>query len=348
MKNNNNHHHCGNPLCNTCGSVLNLSSLEFNRSDDHLLYMDKVYSREHASACPIVFDLTTTQDTYQTQLLLSPMQDENLCCPGSRNNSCNCNCNCCNECNIDELSVFNISNSYVRILSFEQTNPCNLFSSQVTVNGLAVDGLECQSGLFEATLSQSLPTILNNTCTENNLPTKAFFLISDAGPWAYMAEFIIEGTVTSTGGKTCCFRATFTPAPGAEPTPIVGATSNLSIPKISIPCSNGNALPRIYFNFSGAINLLNPELTVTSTEAGNQLTLSTTAVAEPEVYVEVVKRTLFCLNAAEAIIPCDGQSEDDNCCQCCDIQDTFTEDSSLCERITESIQSTHCGNTIYL
>ena len=388
MKNNNNHHNCGNPLCNSCGTVLNLSNLAFHRPEDHLLYMDKVYSKASATACPIVFDLTTTAETYQTQLLLSPLHDdnsENLCgeifgccncndnchkkniCDQIRHNGRRHNCDCCGECVIDETSIFNIINSYVRVLSFQQTVPCALTASQVSLNGAIVDTLECQGGLFESTLSQSLSNILSRTCTENALPTKAFFLISQAGPWSYLAEFIIEGTVT-TAGKTCCFRATFSPATGAEPTPIATTTSNLAIPKLSIPCASGSSLPKINFNFGGKISLLNPELTATNTATGIQLTLSTTGVAEPEVYAEVVKRTLFCLHAAEAVMPCDGQPIDNSCCQCCQTQNqndncsnnassceycnpevvSSENDDCLCERISESIESSYCGNSMYL
>lgn len=390
MKNNFCHHKCGDPLCNTCGTVLNLSDLAFHRPEDHLLYTDKVYSKASATACPIVFDLATTPETYQTQLLLSPLHDnnnENLCgeifgccncsevcnnqniCDQIRSNAHkhNCSCNCCNDCTVDETSVFNIINSYVRVLSFQQTTPCGLDASQVTLNGTAVDDLTCQGGLFEATLSQSLSAILSRACTDNSLPTKAFFLISQAGPWSYLAEFIIEGTVT-TAGKTCCFRTIFTPVAGAEPTPIAGTTSNLSIPKLSIPCASGSALPRINFNFGGKINLLNPEIIATTTAGVTQLTLSTTAVAEPEVYAEVVKRTLFCLHAAEAVVPCNGQPVDKSCCQCCQcsqnqnaaINNETTcnchapeasitpDDDCLCERISENLQSSYCGNTLYL
>ena len=398
MKNNNCNHNCGNPLCNTCGTVLNLSNTDFRPSQDHLVYMDKVYSKSTGTACPIVFDLTTTPETYQTQLFLSPLHDNasyNLCeeifgcCDCGKGNDMNiCNqlkanegyqgCNCYAECVVDESSVFNVLNSYVNVLSFQQTVPCDLAASQVTLNGIAVDSIECQGGLFEATLSQNLANILNRTCTENNLPTKAFFLISDAGPWSYFAEFIIEGTVT-TSGKTCCFRAIFTPTVGAEPTPIPTTTSNLAIPKLSIPCSSGNALPRIDFYFGGKMSLLNPEITVTG-PAGNVggvlLSLTSTGVAEPTISVEVIKRTLFCLNAVEADIPCDGTHED-TCCNCCNCGNssnsdicqhekddqhgccgnnaidshTFKEDYSdncICEKIAENIQSSYCGNTIFL
>lgn len=383
--------------CNICGSSFNPEDIDFKRPQNHLFYIDKVYSRNRGDACPIMFNVATNAQTYRTQLFLSPLHDdiagvsENLCeeifgcgcecCSpltlnggsgcrcrngvmGTQNGDCDCGCRnhnngCCNNCcQLEANASFNIINSFVRVFSFTPTNPCGINASQVTLNGIAVDDLDCQGGFYEAVLSESLNNILKQTCSARDLPTKAFFLITGAGPWSYFAEFVVEGTV-STGGRNCCFRAVFTPVIGAEPTPIPNTTSNLSVPHVSIPCGSGNARPRLFFSFDGTINLLNPRLRTVNTNGSIQLILESSAVAEPSVSVEVVKKTLICLNAREAIQPCDGNDdceEHRHCCGECDRDRDCDRDrcereesgsgNCVCERIAESLERSGCGNSL--
>ncbi|QIB70104.1 hypothetical protein Ami103574_12730 [Aminipila butyrica] len=336
---------CTNGLSQICGTSLDLDDLNFAESKNHLLYVNKVYSKGEGVASPLVFNLNTSPATFQTQLLLSPLRSQetdNLCeevlgaecnCRRDRNRdsifdsngnwgcdrdpnrregiNCNCNCNCGNvlgaaTCQLDENAVFTILRSRVRVTSFNLEHPGCLSPNQVTVDGFPVDSLFNFDGSYEASVDSILPDIIKKPCAENNLPTKAFFLISCAGPWIFQAEFIVEGTV-NTNGTICCFRATFStfcPTPICANIPVV----NLSVPKISIPCASGGMTPRIVFNFGANMNLLNPILRLIpdSDNDALRLVLDTAVAVEPTVDVQVLKQALLCINACEAIFPCEG------------------------------------------
>lgn len=374
MKNHSCHPGCTNNLASVCGTAIDIDDLDFAQSRNHLLYVNKVFSKGQGTASPIVFNLTTSPATFQTQLLLSPLvspETNNLCeeilgvdchchhhdhdhscngVAGTTNWGCNCNCNCGNvlgaaTCQLDENAVFEVLKSHVRVTAFRLANPAGLSPNQVTVDGIPVDSLFNSGDSFEATVTSNLPNILKPPCAENGLPTKAFFLISCAGPWVFKAEFVIEGTVT-TNGTTCCFRATFTTL---STTPITSniPISNIAVPKISIPCVSGGMAPRIVFTFSANMSLLNPVITVVSNPENDTLflVLRTSVVVEPTVDVQVIKQSLLCLNACEAIFPCEGtesaveseeeEEELDQECHC--------GNGTSVESVTDNF---NCGNTI--
>lgn len=358
-------------LRSICGTAIDINDIDFAPSQNQLLYMDKVYSKGEGSGCPLVFELTTTPSTFQTQLLMSPFfnNNENLCeeifgsdCYHNKHSCemesqyCNSNCMCCCNCNclspatscqLSEDAVFNIMKSYVKVSAFNLADPYNLDNNQVTIDGKAVDSLNYYGGSYEAVITSKLPEIIKHPCAENNLPTKAFFLICHAGPWVYQAEFVLEGTVT-TGGNTCCFRAIFTTlseSPVCASIPV----SNIDVPKISIPCVSGGAYPRLFFSFGGNMSLLNPEIHVISDNDTLSIILNSCIVAEPTVNVEVIKKALFCINGCEALFPCEGtesaiESEEDDdepltgpICKCGTSSNTNNVDS---------LEDSNCGNTI--
>ncbi|MHC1722883.1 MAG: hypothetical protein AB9836_06715 [Aminipila sp.] len=363
MKNHSCHTGCTNGLASVCGTAIDIDDLDFAQSRNHLLYVNKVFSKGQGTASPIVFNLRTCPTTFQTQLLLSPLSTQetnNLCeeilgvechchnhnhdhdhnhsCNHGANNDvanwgCNCNCNCGSvlgaaTCQLDENAVFEVLKSHVRVTAFRLANPAGLSPNQVTVDGLPVDSLFNSGNSFEATVTSNLPNIIKPPCAENNLPTKAFFLISCAGPWVYQAEFVIEGTVT-TNGTTCCFRATFTTL-SLSPIPSNIPISNIAVPKISIPCVSGGMAPRIVFSFSAEMSLLNPVITVVTNPENDNLflVLTTSVVVEPTVDVQVLKQSLLCINACEAVFPCEG-----------------TESAVESEEEEEELeQECHCGN----
>ncbi|QAT43317.1 hypothetical protein [Aminipila luticellarii] len=341
MKNHSCHTGCTNGLASVCGTSINLEDLDFAQSRNHLLYVNKVYSKGQGTASPLVFDLTTSPATFQTQLLLSPlstMEADTLCeeilgancgcnhrdirdvqdsCDNRvggynyNNYNCNCNCNCnavlgTSTCQLDENSDFEVLRSRVNVTAFELENPACLNPHQVTVDGYPVDSLFNFDGSYEAVLNSNLPEIVKDPCTERGLPTKSFFLISCVGPWVYQAEFIVEGTVTISG-NVYCFRATFktcSTSPICANIPV----TNIAVNKISIPCASGGMSPRIMFSFDANMNLLNPTITaVCNPENGSTvLTLNTSVVVEPTVDVQVLKQALLCLNGCEALFPCEG------------------------------------------
>lgn len=345
MKNHSCHPGCTNGLSNVCGTSLDLNDLNFAESRNHLLYVNKVYSKGQGVASPLVFQMITAPATFQTQLLLSPLRSpetDNLCeeilgaeCSCNRrgrdrerdcwgnvinsntNNNCNCNCNCncgsvlgASTCQLNENSVFEVLRSRVLVTAFGLENPTCLSPNQVTIDGYPVDSLYNFDGSYEASINSILPNITKDVCAENNLPTKAFFLISCVGPWVYQAEFVIEGTV-NTNGTICCFRATFqtfSPCPICANIPV----ANISVPKISIPCASGGMIPRIVFDFDAQMSLLNPTIRLI-TDANDVLhpILETSVAVEPSVEVQVLKQALLCINACEALFPCDGTESEE-------------------------------------
>lgn len=415
-----------NVLGRVCGTSIDVDDVDFAPSARHLVYMDKVYSRAEATACPLVFSLSTSPFSFQTQLLTSPLAlpNETLCdeifgpiggvrlpfgnhkrhCKGAAveaaNTGCNGNidpcrppcpppcppCNPChpcgavggansNSCELDENAVFNIVNSYVLINTFNTRPVCSLNRSQVTLNGIPVDSLACQGGNYTATINNIIPDIIQDVCVDRGLPTKAFFLITNAGPWVFDAKFVLEGTV-NTNGRLCCFRAIFqtngpvdispqTNGPGAGcggavapeipelcpppcPPPWNVGTVNFAIPDVSIPCTTSGISPTLSFSFSGKMSLLNPSITVQENFGRLNLVLNTRVVAEPSIFVEVVKKTLFCTTACEGLLPCDGteaawiaQNEEDD-----DVDAEFECPCGTRRQEVEAIQDMNCGNTI--
>lgn len=363
---------CTNGLRSICGTAIDLDDLEFAPSQNQLLYMDKIYSKGEGTACPLVFNLTTTPTTFQTQLFMSPFftnNNENLCeeifgkdcyhnqhsygCEQQNchsNCTCNCNCSCLSpvtSCQLSEDAVFDIMKSYVKITSFRLENPYNLSNDQVTVDGNMVDSLNYSGGSYEADITSSLPNIIKHPCAENNLPTKAFFLICQAGPWVYQAEFVLEGTVT-TNGSTCCFRAIFTTLSESPINPSIDVC-NIAVPKISIPCVSGGMSPRLFFNFNGNMKLINPEIHVVSNSDNDTFTLilDSCISAEPTVNVEVLKKSLFCVNACEALFPCEGT---ESAVESAEDEDDTPLTGPVChcgtQQNVESIEDSTCGNTL--
>jgi len=190
--------------------------------------------------------------------------------------------------------------------SFTLANPTCLSADQVTVDGIFVDNISFNNGQFSAATNNLLPEILKDRCQDLYLPTKAFFLITDAGPWHFRATFVLKGTV-NTNGRTCCFKVEIK-TPECNPRCVNGC-SNFAVPSISLPCSINGIAPVINFQFTGAVSMLNPELSFSCNNCGCGVVLETNLVVEPIINVEVIRRTLFCVEACEAIIPCDGSEQ---------------------------------------
>lgn len=380
---------CTNGLRSICGTSIDIDDLEFAASRNHLLYVDKVYSKGQGVACPLVFNLVTAPSTFQTQLLLSPLSnlEDNLCdeifgcncrqhhgsscgqrpqsgCNSNSGCNCNCVCNVGNTCQLDENAVFKIARSFVKVTNFGLQNPNCLSPNQVTVNGIPVDELFNAGNSYEAVFNSNLTDIVKPVCAENGLATKAFFLISCAGPWVFDAEIVVEGTV-NTGGRTCCFRATFT----TRCTFPIGANipvSNIAVPRISVPCASGGMSPRLFFSFGGIMNLLNPTICVVPDDDDSfNLVLKASIAAEPTVDVQVIKSALLCINGCEAIFPCEGtesevESEEDDepldgpDCRCGTVSGSGSGSRNRnrgcsCGRNRDSVESasdnSNCGNT---
>lgn len=275
----------------TCGTNIDTENVRFTNQQPNLIYTDKVFSFNKDTASPILFPISTGgdfADLYITELFLD----------GS----------CFFPCTLSPNAVFEIDNSFVVVEFFNTRPPGSLTAGQVTLDGFPVDSVCFANGQYTARTQNVLPRVQKDRCLDRGLPTKAFFLISNAGPWDFRATFVLEGTV-NTNGRRCRFRAEISNAPDAPNTMLPpGSVSSFAVPNLSLPCSINGIAPEILFQFSAKINLVNPRLFVTCTDLGNACTvfLESTIAVEPVVNVQSVRRTLFCVNACEGMQPCDG------------------------------------------
>ncbi len=313
----------GSNLCGICGPSIDTSDVPFGQTEANLVYMDKVYAYDKASACPILETIPATTE-WITETILTPAENREDCICGRNSvnmgcgGGCTCCCTCGSDCTITADAVFNITKSYV-IVSGITLADGTLTVADVTVDGTAVDSLTQAGGRYTAEVGSLITKINRRICNELSLPSKNFFLITGAGPWTFNGAVVLEGTV-NTGGKTCCFVISFrTPEAGIA----ITGESTFAIPKLALPCSVGGVSPTIGFGFTGKAYVLSPEITATAGENGAvTLSLAGSLVLQPQLNAEVVRKTLFCLNACEAALPCDGteaayelDAEDDCTCR---------------------------------
>lgn len=342
-------------LCQTCGTNVDVDGVDFSSNQGNLVYMDKVFSFNEDTSCPLLYCLNTggeNSGNYTAKLTLTD--------PG---------CNVV-PCRLSRNAVFNIEKSYVAVDYFNTRAPGNISSGQVTLDGECVDSVSYSNGQYTAKTACVLPDILRQKCIDNNLPSKVFFLICNAGPWDFRARYVLEGTVNS-DGRNCCFRAEIYNKQNTCNTSLPpGCLSSFAIPNLSLPCSVDGIAPDIMFQFNANINLVNPQIclggitnscnscnscnpccdpccnpcatpccapapctcsqccpppcnpcnpcnTCNSCNPCNtcgssacpdsySISLKATLAIEPTVHVETIRKTLFCVNACEALLPCQG------------------------------------------
>lgn len=321
-------------LGSLCGTNIDHDRLNFSAAKSNLVYLDKVFSYNKGESCPLLLDLNTCPHDYTVRLTAT---DPDGCC--------------CNNCNVDCSSTFTVTNAVV--LVEQLALHCNINPNQVTVNGIPVDSISTQNGQYVASTANLISRVQHCACIENGLPTKTFFLASHIGPWMIRFRIILEGVV-STGGKSCCFRAEFVNKNGTFVALPKNSTSDFAIPKLSLPCSINQVAPEIRFQFGAAARILNPILTVQNsrsddecTAVSSNLVLSGTMVINPTIAVEVVRKSLFCVTACEAMIPCDGtqealdsaNDEEDDC-------DPFADDCACGTSRGTADRGCGCGNAV--
>lgn len=305
-------HHGQRCLSNVCGTTIDTEGIDFTNEKSNLVYMDKVFCFTENTSSPVMFNLFTggpNTNRFVAELTLG-----------------NPNC-CCNPCTLDRNAVFNIEKSFVVVEYFDTRPPGNISAGQVSIDGYPVDSVTCSNGQYLAKTTDLISKVQKDRCMDAGLPTKAFFLISNAGPWDLRAKYVLEGTV-NTGGRTCCFRCEISNAPDSPNTMLPPTCcSNFAIPDLSLPCSINGISPDVRFRFTAGIELVNPQLSICRGGGGSgseececehlvdslghhpntfKLCLCSKVAVEPIVDVEVVRETLFCTNACEALIPCDG------------------------------------------
>ncbi len=270
-----------------CGEALETENLSFGWSTNNLIYMDKIFSLNEGSSCPISFQLSTASNLTSDFYTAEPKDGCNCCC-GSQ----------CDNIQLDPSTSFNVTDATVVINSAVVAPATPLTPQSATVDGYAADTLTLENGQYTGAFNSNLESILNCKCTLLGAPSKAFFLLNNVASWNVSLQITVEGTVSS-GSSACCFKACFSTEPDS-PLTLTGPTS-FAVPNVSVPCSVNGISPIFRFGFGGCGTVLNPELTV----QGTQLSLSGLLIFEPTIHLEVTRSTLFEINAAESTSQCD-------------------------------------------
>ena len=296
-----------------CGTSIDTENVIFGDRKPNLVYMDKVFSFNSDTSCPVFFFLDTRCDSDNFEIKFT-----------TADKGCGCGCN---PYELDCNAVFEIEKAFAVLDFIGIVPPGNISPSQVTIDGEEVDSVTFDNGRFIVGISELVSRLQHQQCIDSNLPSKNFLLIRDICTWEIRATYVLEGTVTS-GGRTCCFRAEIRNADDAPSTVLpTSCCSSFAIPNFSIPCTTNGIAPEIAFHFSGNIKLINPQLKVKchNRPCPVPVTVETAGVSaeifpgmdrtptlvfkskvslEPTVHVESVRRTLFSVNAQEGIIPC--------------------------------------------
>lgn len=289
-----------------CGTSIDIDDIDFANSSPNLVYMDKVFSRRKGGTCPLITELNTSDGCSENFVV------ELTTYGGTHTNECHCSCNSeCNSIFIGSPPVFTVEKSHVEIEYFNVYPPACMCAS---FDGVDANNIMYSNGRYLISIADINAEIQSAKCAAQGLPTKCFFLLRNAGPWAFRAKYILEGTV-SANGKVCCFKAKVyskdnTPNETLPPCNL----SNFTIDGLSIPCTVNGIAPDVFFQFGACANLINPKLYLQ--ENGRGLALETCIAITPLIQVEVVRRTLFKVNAQEGLLPCDGVDPEEDLVLC--------------------------------
>ncbi|MEG1930480.1 MAG: hypothetical protein RR131_05020 [Anaerovorax sp.] len=294
---------------NNCGTSIDIRDIDFANPSPNLVYMDKVFSRRKSSSCPLMTELNTGEGCSENFVV------ELATYGGVHTNECHCGCDSgCDSVVIGTPPVFNVEKSYVEMEYFNNYPPGHTECMHASFDGVHTCSINYTNGRYLINTANINGEIQNSKCASQGLPTKCFFLLQNAGPWQFRAKYILEGTV-SANGKVCCFKAKVysrdnTPNETLPPC----LSSNFSIEDLSIPCTVDGIAPDVFFQFSACANLINPRLVLQG--EGRGLALITGMAITPTLQVEVVRRTLFNVNAREGLLPCDGVSPEEDVIMC--------------------------------
>jgi hypothetical protein len=276
-----------------------IANIDFSHQEKNLVYLDKVYSYNQAYSCPLLSAFMSSPGNSVTELKLEGAVHRDRCGCGGRG----CLSCCPNILSLDPDAVFTIDSSYVLVDSFSLAHPSSLKPECVTLDGYSADGIYYGNGRYSVAINNLLPKVIKKRCRDLGVPTKAYFLVMESGPWAYKATFVLEGTV-NTHGRTAVFKAKIKTSDDVFRE--VKGASSFAVAGINIPCSVNGTCPVINFSFTGSVSMLNPKLAYVCTGSGCGLHLETNLVCEPIINVEVLRKTLCCADACESMLPCDG------------------------------------------
>ncbi|MBQ9931263.1 MAG: hypothetical protein IJO79_02840 [Firmicutes bacterium] len=283
---------CQPQLGKQCGTSIHTEDVEFSAKESNLVYMDKVYSYNQAESCPIVAKIDTGASGCQ--------YDIDFTTSG------------CGPFSLDPNATFCI-NSACAVLQHIGTIPDGgIDADQVSINGYTVDSLAYSGGQYTARINDILSLILRDRCQAEGLPTKTYFLVNNVGPLKYRAKFILQGTVASCG-RMVPFEMVITNRDDAPDLALPCACpSSFVINDLAIPCGINGIAPEVRFQLGGTVELVNPKLYVTcgngSCDCGYRpsmnVALSSGVVIKPAIHAEVTRKTLFCVDACQGLLPC--------------------------------------------
>lgn len=277
------------------------------------VFLNKIFFEGRESSCPLIYSLLTDTANFTQTLSL-----------GERN-CCGCNINC--------DSQFTVTNSCVTVNSFNLSTASEFNAENVSVDGFNITNLSYEDGIYIADVSGIMSEITKCPCapvdmhlcdscgSSDNCPgacenNGSFFLAEAGGTWEAVVTIVLEGYVT-TNGRTCDFRLTFK----SRPNTFVGiiGSNNFAVNCVEIPCRTQGISPNLMFSFDACAVLLNPVITLTETseEADDacadsiNLTLTASMVITPNIFLQVIRPSLFALNATEIELPCDDVGQCD-------------------------------------
>lgn len=318
-----------------CGLSIDSTDMNFLDSAPNLVYMDKVYSLRKSSSCPLILTLNTGDEDNNFTVEITTYSGLN----SNHNCGCSCGCGCSDPCQmttIDQPPTFYVENSYVEVSYFNTNPPGNTAPMTASFDGITASGITYSNGQYLVNTSDIDSQVQSSRCAAQGLPTKCFFLLRNAGPWMLRATYFLEGTV-SANGKVCCFKAKIFNSKGSPNTllPLSGF-SDFAIEDLALPCTTNGIAPNVFFQFGAKINMIAPKLYVDCCSGG--LVLDTNLAVVPTIQVEVVRKSLFSVDAREAIMPCDGVKPDEDIVYC--------DFDCNCGCENDSISNDNCNNGI--
>ena len=314
---------------------MNCSSNNTVGRAENLVFLNKVFYDNSGTSCPVIYPLVTTSEAFTQQLVIGSSGGG---CSGGC--GCNCSCGCSNSCDFDLCNAqFTVTNSCVTVTSAALSETAVFTAADVTVDGFPVTSLTMENGRYLADLSGIMADLTRcpgtpadrhicgncnacDGCSQQCENGGHFFLAEVPGPWEMYLNIIIDGYV-SNGRCTRDFRLcmkTRSDVTGQFPI-TVEASNNFALQCVNIPCQSQGISPSLRFNFGACGMLLNPVLTIetpaeppaTGCPAPTTLILTASLVVTPNINMQVVRPSLFALNASEVGTCCDDLGQCDSC-----------------------------------
>lgn len=275
-----------------------------NMCNESTVYLTKVFSDLTAQSCPLMSQLIAEPCDFDQQLTFLDDQNNGCGCCGS----C-CGCGCCGCCGgncqaafeITDDTDFAIESTEVFVSDFDLSDPYALKPCHVTVDGLAVDGIDLFNQRYMAATTDLMSRIGDCECMERGRSSKGFLLISGVGSWNARLTIVLRGSAFGCSG---CRRFKLVLTTKDCVTIDIPGTSSFAS-DICLPCTTGGIAPVINFSFKAKARLLNPVLRAVPGASQCALRLIGSLITEPEAEIQVTRQTLFRTTAESVNMPCD-------------------------------------------